>query len=301
MSVVLITGCSSGFGLLTAARLAAGGHAVYATMRDLSRKEQLLEEVEKRGGNVHLLQMDVTHDGSISSAANQIAEEQGKLHGLINNAGYGIGGFFEDLTEEEIRNQMETNFFGVQKVSRAFLPLMRRTASYAGEPPVQIINISSPQGRSPYPGMSAYAASKWALEGFSESLYFELKPFGISVVVLEPGAHWTPGFAENARRAERTGDPESPYSPLVKFLEKRRQRIMETGFGVGDPEDVATFIQKIIDDPNPRFRYVIGRVAKLRLFLRDLLPFRWFSSLLLRVVFGRGGRFSPQVPDQRAR
>ncbi|MFQ6675511.1 MAG: SDR family oxidoreductase, partial [Fidelibacterota bacterium] len=193
MSVVLITGCSSGFGLLTAARLSVRNHVVFATMRDLSAKGGLLKEVEKRGGNIRLLSLDVTDDDSIAGVHRQIVTEEGKLHVLVNNAGYGIGGFFEDLSEGEIREQMETNFFGVQKVCRAFLPLMRKTASIPGEPPVQIINISSPQGRSPYPGLGAYAASKWALEGFSESLYFELKPFGISVVVLEPGAHRTPG------------------------------------------------------------------------------------------------------------
>lgn len=290
MSVVLITGCSSGFGMLTAARLAARGHVVYASMRDLSRKEDLLNEVKKRGGEVHLVQLDVTDDDSISKAAQQIGEEQRALHILMNNAGYGIGGFFEDLTEEEIRDQMETNFFGVQKVTRAFLPLLRQTAFNPGESPVQIMNVSSPQGRSPYPGVGAYAASKSALEGFSESLYFELKPFSISVVVLEPGAHWTPGFGHNARRGRKAGNPESPYSPLVKRVEARRQRVLETGFGVGDPENVARIVEKIMEDPNPRFRYVIGTVAKIRLFLRNHIPFRWFGSLLIRLVYGKAGR-----------
>lgn len=287
MSVVLITGCSSGLGLSIAARLAAAGHTVYASMRDLSRKNDLLKETEKRGTTIHLLQLDVTDDLSINRATKMITKEQNKLHVLVNNAGYGIGGFFEDLTEQQIRDQMETNFFGVQKVSRSFIPLLRKTASITGEPPVQIINMSSPQGRSPYPGVGAYAASKAALEGFSESLYFELKPFGISTIVLEPGAHLTPGFAGNARRGEKTGDPESPYTPLGEKLEARRQRILKTGFGVGDPENVARLVEKMIIDPDPKFRYVIGKVAKIRLFLRNHLPFGWFSSLVLRIIYGK--------------
>ncbi|MCH7613979.1 MAG: SDR family NAD(P)-dependent oxidoreductase, partial [Candidatus Marinimicrobia bacterium] len=111
MSVILITGCSSGFGLNTAARLAASDHTIYASMRDLQKKDDLLEEVARRGGEVHLVRLDVTDDETIKAVIEQIEEEAGRLDVIINNAGYAIGGFFEDLTEQEIRDQMETNFF----------------------------------------------------------------------------------------------------------------------------------------------------------------------------------------------
>ena len=129
MSVVLITGCSSGFGMLAAVRLASGGHAVYATMRNLAKKDDLLAESARRGGEIRILELDVTKDDSIITAVEQIELEEGCIDVLINNAGYAIGGFFEDLTEQEIRDQMETNFFGVQKVTRAVLPVMRKTAA----------------------------------------------------------------------------------------------------------------------------------------------------------------------------
>ncbi|MFQ6608700.1 MAG: SDR family NAD(P)-dependent oxidoreductase, partial [Fidelibacterota bacterium] len=112
MKVILITGCSSGFGMLSAARLAAAGHTVYATMRNLDKKNELLNEVNRRSAKIHLLRLDVTDNVSIVTAIRQVEAEQGRLDILINNAGYGIGGFFEDLTEGEIREQMETNFFG---------------------------------------------------------------------------------------------------------------------------------------------------------------------------------------------
>ena len=157
MSVVLITGCSSGFGMLSAARLAAAGHTVYASMRNLQKRETLLEEVKRRGGELKLLKLDVTDNATIDDAMNKIESEKGRLDILINNAGYGLGGFFEDVSEREFRDQMETNFFGVLEVTRRALPLMRKSsADYGG---AKIINISSVQGRAPIPGMGAYALS----------------------------------------------------------------------------------------------------------------------------------------------
>ena len=152
MSVVLITGCSSGFGMLSAARLAVAGHTVYASMRNLQKKEALLSEVKRRGGEVKLLKLDVTDNTTIDNVMNTIKSEKGRLDILINNAGYGLGGFFEDVSEREFRDQMETNFFGVLKVTRRALPLMRKTS--ANSDGAKIINISSVQGRAPVPGLS---------------------------------------------------------------------------------------------------------------------------------------------------
>ena len=277
--------------MLAAARLAADGHTVYATMRDLARQDNLLAEVKRRGGKVRLLHLDVTVDESIGAAVATIAAEEGKLHVVINNAGYGIGGFFEDLSDEEIRAQLETNFFGVQRVTRHTLPLLRMTSAEAGKSAnVKIINISSGQGRSALPGISAYAASKFALEGFSESLYFELIPFGVQVVLLEPGGFRTEGLLKNKRMAKRGGDPTSPYATYSQKLKQRIDEMVESGRGMGDPEVVARAIAKIIQNPKPRLRYVVGTATKIRLLARSILPFRWFAALVLKIIYGAAGK-----------
>lgn len=287
MAVILITGCSSGFGMLSSARLAASGHAVYATMRNLDKKGDLLEEVERRGTQVQLMRLDVTDDESIQAVVERIESEEGRLDVLINNAGYGIAGFFEDLSEQEIRDQMETNFFGIQKVTRHALPLMRNTAADRGG--VKIINISSVQGRLPIPGLGAYATSKWALEGYSEGLYHELQPFGIHVVSVEPGAYRTKILVENGRMAAGAKDEDSPYAPFTAVFKKkiRRQLEKEAPNLGGDAEVVACLIEKIIDTARPRFRYLIGGQAHLSVLLRSLLPFPWFSRLIRRAMFGK--------------
>jgi len=288
LKVILITGCSSGFGLLTAARLSAVGFTVYASMRNLSKQEDLLKEVKRRGGHIRLLQLDVTENKTIKMAIQRIKEEVNRLDVLINNAGYGIGGFFEDLSEQEIREQMETNFFGVQKVTRYALPLMRKTAAdFSGNGGVKIINISSGQGRFPTPGLGAYAASKFALEGFSESLHFELIPFGISVVLVEPGSYRTKIFFDNVRKAVGADDPGSPYINYTNIFEERVRQMLKSPRGMGNPEEVAVVIEKIVNNPHPRLRYLIGRRTRFRVFLRAALPFKWFAYLVKRNLFRR--------------
>ena len=288
MMVFLITGCSSGFGMLFAARLSAEGHIVYATMRNLSKQGDLLEEVKRCGGEVRLLRLDVTDNESIKTVFQQITDDAGRLDVLINNAGYGIGGFFEDLSEREIRDQMETNFFGVQNVTRQALPLMRKTAAeHKSGRGIKIINISSGQGRSPSPGLGAYAASKFALEGFSESLHFELIPFGIAVVLVEPGSYRTKIFTDNIKIAAGSSDSNSPYAIYTKKFENRFRRMLESPGEMGDPEDVVVLIKKIVNNPRPRLRYMISRRTRLRVFLRTFLPFFWFTSLVKKNLYGR--------------
>src|SRR5271163_4899610 len=153
--VILITGCSSGFGLLTAVRLAAQGHFVWATMRDLSKKNFLEEELARRNAQATIRELDVTKPATIKNVVEEIQKTHSHIDVLINNAGYGIAGFFEDLGEEEIRSQMETNFFGVQKVCREVIPLMRQRSQG------KIINISSIAGQVATPCLGAYNASKW--------------------------------------------------------------------------------------------------------------------------------------------
>ena len=269
--VILITGCSSGFGMLTAARLSSKGHHVIATMRDLKKKDTLLNETNIRGGQVQIEYLDVTDKNSIEEVKSKIADTYGYLDILVNNAGYGIGGAFEDLMQEEIRAIMETNFFGVQNVTRAMIPLMRQKKTG------KIINISSISGFNSSPLFGAYSSSKWALEAFSESLYYELKPFGIQVLLVEPGPYQTKIFFENARYARNFDNPQSPYYPLSQyFKEKVNERI---SVNEKDPEDVAALIEKLIHEKNPRFRNIPDIEGQTLALLKRILPFRVFSWL----------------------
>ena len=275
--VILITGCSSGFGLLTASRLASRGHQVIATMRNLNKSGALNEEVKKRGGKVDILELDVTNTATIKSAINTVGSKYGNIDVLVNNAGYGLSGFFEDLTEEEIRQQFETNFFGVQNVTREVIPLMR--AKRKGK----IINISSIAGINASPAFSAYNASKWALEAFSESLRHELKFFGIDVLLIEPGTYKTKIFYENAQYAKNFHNQDSPYYPASVFLEKKVRAYVDDCYK--DPEDVAELVEKLIKAKNPPFRNIPDIETQVLYSLRKILPFSVFSNLYRKFLF----------------
>lgn len=275
--VILITGCSSGFGLLMAARFASHGHHVIATMRDLNKQGLLLSEVNRRGGKVDILQLDVTDKGSIRRAVGQVAAQYGYVDVLINNAGYGVGGFFEDLTDQEIRRQMETNFFGVQNVIREVIPLMRPRRQG------KIINISSTAGFSATPAFSAYSASKWALEGFSESLRYELKFFGIDVLLIEPGTYKTQIFYRHERFGAHYHNPQSPYYVLSRHLKKRVLDYVEDSHK--DPEEIAILAEKLFSASHPPFRNIPDLEGQVLYILRRCLPFRIYSRLIRTVLF----------------
>ncbi len=270
--IILITGCSSGFGLLMTARFASKGHKVIATMRDLQKKQPLLNEVTKRNGAVDLYALDVTDKDSIHKAVYEIAAKYGYVDILVNNAGYGLGGFFEDLTDNEIRQQMETNFFGVQNVTRAIIPLMRQRKQG------KIINISSVAGFSTSPAFGAYNASKWALEAFSESLRYELKLFGIDVVLIEPGTYKTKIFNENACYAKNFDNPESPYYTYSQQLKKITMEHVANCHK--NAEDVAGLAEKLIEAKKTPFRNVPDIESKILSILRKFLPFKIYSWII---------------------
>ncbi|OGX30147.1 MAG: hypothetical protein A2705_00355 [Omnitrophica WOR_2 bacterium RIFCSPHIGHO2_01_FULL_52_10] len=285
--VVLLTGCSSGFGLLTAARLAAQGYTVVATMRDLRKEGNLTSEVNRRGGAVEVLQMDVTDKQSVTRAVERIKMGHGRIDVLVNNAGYGIGGFFEDLTDEEIRAQMETNFFGVQNVTRAVIPLMRQSSRG------KIINISSVAGFSTSPAFSAYNASKWALEAFSESLRYELQFFGIDVLLIEPGTYKTKIFYENAQYAQNFDNPQSPYFVWSQHLRKKVMTYVNDCHK--DPEEIGVMVEKLIRAKNPPFRNIPDIESQVLSWLRRVLPF-WVYSAMIRMFFMEGFSRPRSVP-----
>ncbi len=275
--VVLITGTSSGFGLLTAARLAASGFIVYATMRNTSKQQLLLDEVAKRGGRVTILKLDVTKPETIKKVIEEIKTSHQRIDAVINNAGFGLGGFFEDLTQEEIRQQMEVNFFGVQNVCREVIPLMRERKTG------QIINISSIAGLTASPALSAYTASKWALEGFSEGLYHELLPFGIKLVLIEPGSYPTKIFTENAIYAKNFDNKQSPYYTLSQTLRSFVLRSKKTNHK--DPEDIARLIEKIIQMNNPKLRYIPDFSSRVRVMLTHIMPPSFYNYVFRRIIY----------------
>ncbi|NTV29318.1 MAG: SDR family oxidoreductase [Candidatus Omnitrophica bacterium] len=274
--VILITGSSSGFGYLTAIRLAEAGHIVYATMRDPAKGEALLEEADRRGcaKRLHVWQLDVTKPETIKAAVRSIVAADGVIDVLVNNAGFGIGGFFEDLSPEDFQQQFDVNFFGVLNVTREVLPVMRPRRKG------KIINVSSMAAYAGTPCFSAYCSSKWALEGFSECLYMELQPFGIDVALVEPGSYRTKIFEENARVARRFDNHESPYYGLSQRF--RKDVLRHIRHNDRDPDEVARVIERIIVQSGPAFRHVVGWRQKFRAFcLRvRLCPFKLYAELV---------------------
>jgi len=208
--LVLITGTSSGIGLSAAVECAAAGHRVIATMRNLDRREELERTVASRGVSLSIEQLDVTA-AQVDEKVRELILKYGPFFGLVNNAGIACGGAFEEQSDRDIREQFETNVFGLMSVTRAVLPSMRTSGRG------RIINISSISGRVGLPAVSGYAASKHAVEGFSESLRWELEPFGIDVLVVEPGTFRTPILAraptQSSTRPSKSSSPKTPRRP----------------------------------------------------------------------------------------
>ncbi|MGA2219432.1 MAG: SDR family oxidoreductase [Terracidiphilus sp.] len=268
----LITGASSGFGLLTAVTLASRGWQVLATMRDLNRREKL-EAAAKNAGVLDRIQfhsLDVTNAKQIAELAAMVAERPDPLNALVNNAGFAMAGFADDVTDTELRLQFETNFFGAAAVTRAFLPQFRRQRSG------HIVMVSSIAGRSGFAGVGSYVASKFALEGWSESLRFEFKPLGIKVVLVEPGSFETDIWTRNGTTSARTQDAESPNATRIAKWRKG----FESSGPRPNPQIVADGIAAILDNPKPKLRHVIGKDAKMALLMRKLLPFSLYERLL---------------------
>ena len=269
----LITGASSGFGLLTTITLARRGWRVLATMRDLNRRDRL--EAAARQANVldriEFLQLDVTCPDQIAALPATLGQRT--LNALINNAGFAVPGFAEDTTDAELRGQLETNFFGAASVTRAFLPLLRRQGFG------HIVMITSVSGRMALPGLGSYAASKFALEGWTEALRFEMKPLGIQVVLVEPGSFDTDIWRRNARPTAGFLDPASPNAARAALWRHKVQNEIRRA----DPQAVVDTIARILDNPRPRLRYVIGMDAHIGLMMRRLLPSSLFERFIINI------------------
>ncbi|MCA9774674.1 MAG: SDR family NAD(P)-dependent oxidoreductase [Myxococcales bacterium] len=273
-TVCLITGCSSGFGLLATVELARAGFRVIPTMRNLTKRTALDEAVAKAGVRVEpLLALDVTDEASIRAAAERVEKDHGRLDVLVNNAGFSVGGPMERVTADQLRAQLETNVIGLVEVTKAFLPMMRARRSG------RIINISSAIGRLPLPMMAPYTMSKWALEGLSEAWSYELRPFGIDMVLIEPGAFKT---EFNKKRVVATASaPDDPYRPLSELFERKRTQVEDRRAA---PDAVARLIAHVATMRNPKLRYPIGRDALLGIRARAALPFPLFQRVMRRMA-----------------
>jgi NAD(P)-dependent dehydrogenase (short-subunit alcohol dehydrogenase family) len=247
--VAIVTGSSSGIGLESALLLARNGYNTYATMRSPEKDTSIKTAVQKEGLPIRVVQLDVTDDSSVKNAVDHIISEAGRIDVLVNNAGYGLGGALEDLSMEEIKSQYETNLFGLIRVTQAVLPTMRKQRSG------RILNLSSGDGIFGYPGGSAYVSTKFAVEGLSESIAYELEPFGIKVILIEPGFIRT-NFANVMVVAKKAQDQTSPYSEL---MQKMMASASELAKNVSDAELVANIILDAASNPNPRLRYLAGK------------------------------------------
>ncbi|MCQ2298658.1 MAG: SDR family oxidoreductase [Bacteroidales bacterium] len=257
--VILITGASSGFGKATAELLAQRGHIVYGTSR-----------TTKEHPSVHFLNMDVRDRESIASGVRQIIEKEGRIDVLVNNAGMGIGGSLELATPEEIDLQMGTNFMGCVNMCQAVLPQMRKQRQG------RIINLSSIGGIMGLPYQGYYSASKFAIEGFSEALSAEVRGFGISVSMVEPGDFAT-GFTASRKNSTLTLENEDygdSFRRSLDLIEKEEN-------GGLKPEVLARRIAKIVECRHPKLRYVVANLEQwFSVVVKRILPGNWFVGIL---------------------
>ncbi|WP_063226204.1 oxidoreductase [Bacillus mycoides] len=272
--IAIITGASSGFGLLTTLELAKKDYFVIATMRNLEKQIDLISQATKLDlqQNIKVQQLDVTDQGSIHNFQ-LFLNEINRIDILINNAGYANGGFIEEIPVEDYRKQFETNLFGAISITQLVLPYMRKQKSG------KIINISSISGKVGFPGLSPYVSSKYALEGWSESLRLEVKPFGIDVALLEPGSYNTNIWEVGKQLAENQSDTTSPYK---EYMDKIQKHINNGNDTLGNPLDVANKIVEIAEARRTTLRYPIGKGVKFMIFAKKVLPWRLWEFLVLR-------------------
>lgn len=288
--VALVTGGSSGIGEATARRLHGLGWSVYAAARRTDRMGELA------GMGISTLALDVTDEPSAAAAVDQITSEQGRIDVLVNNAGYGSYGALEDVPLSEARYQFEVNVFGLARLTQLLLPHMRQ--QHSG----RIINVSSIGGKIHEPLGGWYHATKFAVEGLSDSLRVEVRPFGIDVVVIEPGAirtEWGSIAAQNLRRASAR----TAYRQQAEYV----AAVLESTSGprslASPPEVIANVIARAATTRRPRTRYVAGRGARAIIAARALLPDRAFDALVsnsYRMIGTRAARAGGSAPASSA-
>ena len=271
---VLITGASAGIGKVTCLYLAEKGYNVIGTSRASSRLGDLYSEADQRGVTVHGLELDINNDAEVQRVMPKVFNQFGEIHALVNNAGYGLWGPLEIVSIDEMKTLFETNVFAVLRMTQVVLPAMiERRAG-------KIVNISSVLGRLAIPFNGAYASSKYALEGLSESMNHEVSPFGVHVALVEPGLLETE-FQRSQVRTQRADDPNLAYAPYVQRYNDRHQTFDKLA---SDPVKVAKVIHKIIRSRRPALRHPVGLESHAGIMGTRLLPGRLFQWMLGRAT-----------------
>ena len=282
--IALITGSSSGIGFETSLMLARNGIYTYATMRNLSKSQEILDIAKKECLPLKVLTLDVTDEKSTQKAVDMIMYEQKRIDILVNNAGYSLVGALEQISMDEIKEEFETNFFGIIKLIQKVLPQMRKQQSG------RIINVSSLAGRIGLPLASAYVSSKFALEGLSESLKYEIQDFGIYVILIEPGVIKT-NFIKNLKIGKQvitsengdvnTSSADLPYAEITQ----KRISAFKPRFEKGSsPKEVADTILEAVTSDKPKFRYIVGQDASKLMEIRKNTSDEEFGKIVMNSV-----------------
>lgn len=251
--VAVVTGSSSGIGYETSLLLARNQFTTYATMRNMSKSDGLREIASKENIPLNVTQLDVNNDSSVNNAIDSVIKENGRIDILVNNAGYDLFGSLEESSLEEIKQQFETNVFGVIRTTKAVIPTMRKQGNGT------IVNISSVGGTvGLLPFISAYHASKFAIEGFTESLRQELADFNINIILIEPGSI-SSNFMDNMKTAKGFDPNKSPYAKMVQQVFQGFESISAYS---SHPSKVAHIILDALNSPNPELRNPVGKDAE---------------------------------------
>ncbi|UOQ84951.1 SDR family oxidoreductase [Gracilibacillus salinarum] len=272
MKTVLITGAGSGFGLVTALELAKNGFHVIATLRTLQSQQALNDKVAelKLTDKIIILEMDVTNDEHIEEVTQYVKQNYQRLDLLINNAGYSQGGFVADLSPDDFEKQLNVNLHGVFRVTNAMLPILEQAEK------ANIINISSVSGLIGFPGLSSYCTSKFALEGFSESLRLELLQRNIYVSIIEPSSYQTEIWHKSLQTIDHETMEADPLKHSVFNYAK------QTAYTEQNPKEIADLIIKISHRSKPKLRYPIGKGATAMFFAKRLLPWQLVEKIILK-------------------
>ena len=273
--VAVVTGTSSGIGFETALALAREGYYTYATMRDIAKSNKIKELGQKENLKIDVLELDVDDENSVKTAIQKIIDQKQRIDVLVNNAGWGLWGCVEDVSIDEFKAQFDTNFFSIIRLIQEVGPTMRKQGSGT------IVNISSVVGRIGFPASPAYISSKFALEGLSESLRFELAPFGVNVVIIEPGVIKT-NFMKNMKMAEKS-ESDTVYRDITVKVVSGVKMMSEMGT---HPKEVADTIVKAVKDEKPLPRYIVGNDASMFLEAKKSKTDIEFENYLKKELYG---------------
>ncbi|GBL40701.1 short-chain dehydrogenase/reductase [Nitrosopumilaceae archaeon] len=271
--IAIVTGSSSGIGYETALALARDGFYTFATVRNLKKADKISQVAKKENLNIEIIELDVDDEKSISAAVEKILAKKQHIDVLVNSAGWGLFGSVEDVSMKDFRAQFETNFFGIISIIQKVAPIMRKQGAGV------IVNVSSVAGRIGFPGSPAYISSKFALEGLSESIRYELGQFGVKIIIIEPGVIKT-NFFSSMKIAEPK--PDSPYKEITEKVIMGIKMMAELGT---PPSEVATTIVNAVKEENPRPRYIVGNDAQMFLEAKKTKTDTEFENYLKKELF----------------